>query len=113
MIPPPPGSTRTDTLCPYTTLYRSVAAHDQQHQVTHKFEEGQIACRRGMRQYGNQIVLRFFVDALLPQSFERHRALDEFFTPRFVRFDDAGFRGGRCDVGPARELAAFLPREIE
>src|SRR3546814_10786867 len=35
-----------------------------------------------MRHYGNQIVLRFFVDALLPQAFEIHRALDEFFTPR-------------------------------
>src|SRR3546814_1958940 len=56
--------------------------HDQQQQVTQKFEEGHIPCRRGMRHYGNQIVLRFFVDALLPQSFEIHRALDEFFTPR-------------------------------
>src|SRR3546814_2868174 len=67
-----------------------VGAHDQQQQVTQKVEEGHIPCRRGMRHYGNQIVLRFFVDALLPQSFEIHRALDEFFTPRFVRFDDAG-----------------------
>src|SRR3546814_12681614 len=28
MIRPPPGSTRTDTLFPYTTLFRSVEAED-------------------------------------------------------------------------------------
>src|SRR3546814_17759716 len=27
MIRPPPGSTRTDTLCPYTTLFRSGLLH--------------------------------------------------------------------------------------
>src|SRR3546814_10303697 len=30
MIPRPPRSTRTDTLLPYTTLFRSVGAHQQQ-----------------------------------------------------------------------------------
>src|SRR3546814_8052906 len=29
MIRLPPRSTRTDTLCPYTTLFRSVAEHEQ------------------------------------------------------------------------------------
>src|SRR3546814_13707213 len=33
MIRPPPGSTRTDTLCPYPTLFRSE----------------RVACRRGHR----------------------------------------------------------------
>src|SRR3546814_19321713 len=28
MIPPPPSSTRTDTLCPYTTLVRSCGKGD-------------------------------------------------------------------------------------
>src|SRR3546814_5752932 len=33
MIRPPPGSTRTYTLCPYTTLFRSRHAADQDHVV--------------------------------------------------------------------------------
>src|SRR3546814_1588759 len=32
MIPRPPGSTRTDTLFPYTTLFRSDRADDRPHQ---------------------------------------------------------------------------------
>jgi len=66
-----------------------------------------------MRHHGDEVVLWLLIDALLPQPFEIHRAFDELFAPCLIGFDDAGFRRGRCDIGPARELAPLLPREIE
>src|SRR3546814_3771299 len=44
MLPRPPRSTRTDPLCPYTTLFRSDAAQVQAH----------VAQARGQRHRGDQ-----------------------------------------------------------
>src|SRR3546814_5331720 len=44
MIRRPPGSTRTDTLVPYTTLFRSLAAmHQRQRRLAVEMEMPQVA----------------------------------------------------------------------
>src|SRR3546814_8003255 len=50
MIPRPPRSTRTDTLFPYTTLFRSVGDGGQQERLEHlRGHRAQEAHRRGGR----------------------------------------------------------------
>src|SRR3546814_3843258 len=52
MIPRPPRSTRTDTLFPYTTLFRSPEGHHRR-QAEEEAEEGR-ALRQGARAGGAQ-----------------------------------------------------------
>src|SRR3546814_14706306 len=47
MILRPPRSTRTDTLFPYTTLFRSLADLPGQHEQTSIPAPSNIICRRG------------------------------------------------------------------
>src|SRR3954453_16219363 len=54
------------------------------------------------------------VDALLPELPEILRALQQFALPLFFRRDQTGRTRNRgCDIGPARQLAAVLPGEVE
>src|SRR3546814_7832000 len=48
MIRRPPRSTRTDTLFPYTTLFRSVGADDQR-RLAAKLHDDALECRRRLR----------------------------------------------------------------
>src|SRR3546814_8346513 len=52
MIRPPPRSTRTDTLFPYTTLVRSASRRDQvQGAISRDLEAARYAADRAFRQY--------------------------------------------------------------
>src|SRR3546814_4363556 len=52
MIRPPPRSTRTDTLFPYTTLVRSASRRDQvQGALSRDLEAARYAADRAFRQY--------------------------------------------------------------
>src|SRR3546814_15374273 len=42
MIRRPPGSTRTDTLCPYTTLFRSAVSRGRRPEGHHDAEAGDL-----------------------------------------------------------------------
>src|SRR3546814_2971502 len=65
-----------------------VTAHDQQQQITEKFQEGHVAGRRGMRHHRYQVVAAGLVDPLVPQALEIHRALDEFLATLLKRSEE-------------------------
>src|SRR3546814_15793038 len=50
MIRPPPGSTRTDTLFPYTTLFRSVAVDRDRRDAADAQRQDQLAAERAREQ---------------------------------------------------------------
>src|SRR3546814_2339007 len=70
MIRPPPSSTRTYTLFPYTTLFRS-AVHRVRHQHAISAGERQIGAKRGA------LVAAFFLDDLNQQHLA---ATDDFLN---------------------------------
>ncbi len=90
-----------------------VSTDDQQHKIAEKLEERHVARGGRMSHHRDEVVLRLLVYPFVPQSLEIHRATDEFFAPRLVGFDDPGFRCRSCYIGPARQLAPLLPREIK
>src|SRR3546814_19815917 len=94
MIRLPPRSTRTDTLFPYTTLFRSrAAAHDR---LPETGALDHLALERRRRPFGGIILLHVIheIDA------ERARSAD------IDRPEDAGMAVGRndLDIGEARIL---------
>src|SRR3546814_387085 len=90
-----------------------VTAHDQQQQITEKFQEGHVAGRRGMRHRRYQVVAAGLVDPLVPQALEIHRALDEFLATLLKRFNYASLWRCGGDIRPTCELGPFLPGKIE
>src|SRR3546814_15597588 len=58
MIRRPPRSTRTDTLFPYTTLFRSKAAATQHHLAHHEFPVVLARCTRRRTKTGVGVVGR-------------------------------------------------------
>src|SRR3546814_9860369 len=89
MIRRPPRSTRTDTLFPYTTLFRSAA--------------GQLDPHRRGRGGGDLRLSRYWVAAAEGRSLRRHLRGPGTHTPR-------SRRGGRHPVRRRRRLHAPRPQ---
>src|SRR3546814_4741542 len=72
MIRRPPRSTRTDTLFPYTTLFRSAAAHVPYDRVLHAVPSGGLAPDERLDR--QQLLARMWevVNALPPRRSEEH-----------------------------------------
>src|SRR3546814_10939312 len=87
MIRRPPRSTRTDTLCPYTTLFRSDA--DELDDARQLARGGEQAGRRRARRAGQQLV-----------EDQRRRVAEQ--PPDDVRRQDR-------ETGPKVFLAVSLP----
>ena len=91
-----------------------VAADDQQDQVAEEVLRVHVARGLAVRHHRQQVALRRLVDALVPELGEIARAFHQLGLPLVFGRDQAagaGNRGG--DVGPARQLAAVLPGEVE
>ncbi len=67
-----------------------------------------------MRHHRQQVGLRLLIHTLLPEPREIARAFQQFLLALLLGGDDAvRSRQRRRDVGPARQLAAVLPGEVE
>src|SRR3546814_13874819 len=111
MIRRPPGSTRTDTLFPYTTLFRSRRALD----------EAASGCRQaaGMETVGIRRTAgawRFLLSGLLPQSGKVGRAPAGWMVPNRRRsYPDRARRAGipRADQRSAQHAQGRQLRSEE
>src|SRR3546814_3262081 len=91
MIRRPPRSTRTDTLFPYTTLFRS----DQRQQFEHLVERAEPARKHRQRPRPQQemhLAQREIVE--LAAQFRRDEAVGRLF----MRQDDVHADGGLADI---------------
>ena len=90
-----------------------VAADDQQDDVAHQIVGIHVPRRVAMGHHRQQVVARRRVDALVPEFGEIGVALVHLLAPLLRRVHDAAFGQRGRDVGPARQLAAFLPGKVE
>src|SRR3546814_15872493 len=99
MIRRPTGSTRTDTLFPYTTLFRSLAVPESINQVwSMDFMHGQLSDGRSFRLFNvlddfNREGLTIEVDLSLPPA-RVIRSLEQVIEwrgkPKVIRCDEIG-----------------------
>src|SRR3546814_973448 len=97
MILRPPRSTRTDTLFPYTTLFRSLAAEEQ---LGHALSAG----RHGLWVRG----------AAGPQPLLRqHRRADAALVRQYVSHQRPGHRPGAATHGPVHLVVHRRPAPVD
>src|SRR3546814_3922634 len=100
MIPPPPRSTRTDTLFPYTTLFRSPQIANQVgDQIAEQHARRVPECQQGEQ---HVVLQQLFADLLverpaaLAEFLEAHLAVEEALG-LYVMTADAELEGERQD----------------
>src|SRR3546814_11159123 len=103
MIPRPPRSTRTDTLLPYTTLFRSIPARELQLEVTEgvflgRGAENAESTIRQLHDYGVNIALDDFGTGFASLSHLRQFPVDTLKIDRSFVSDVAPLRGGAAIV---------------
>src|SRR3546814_8351968 len=118
MIRRPPRSTRTDTLFPYTTLFRSFGKIGGDELVRHRCAQGELAGGRGGRaarlQRGAEGDLAIvLVEDILTPEFNRPTLLRSPDADTGVEHRIAVLPLFGEQVGPGVEVAAHAPIDIE
>jgi sulfide dehydrogenase cytochrome subunit len=85
----------------------------QQNQVAEEFEGLHIFGVFAMGEHGNEVVARFFCGSFVPQGGEKSEAFQQLGTTRFFGFDNACFRSGGGDIGPACQLTTLFEWKVE